>query len=83
MPALRAGCILSVVTGVLLLTFGIMYGALFLMAGILFGYVAMFRRCLNCGKYAGLSGSLLLAYANPFARKCVHCGRSTREPSDA
>ena len=81
--SLRVVFIASVIAGVVLLVLGKDYGIFFAMFGLLFGYAAVFRRCVSCGKHVGVAGSFWLAFANPFATRCIHCGYPVRKPHDA
>jgi hypothetical protein len=67
-------------SGVALLVLGKDCGIFLLMFGLLFGYAAMFRRCEACKKHVYIVGSFWLAYANPFTRRCLHCGHPIRKP---
>jgi hypothetical protein len=81
--ALRVAFVALLVAGASLLALGRDYGIFFVMFAILCGYAAVFRRCASCGKHFGLACNFWLAFANPFAMRCIHCGHSVRKPDDA
>jgi hypothetical protein len=81
--ALRVAFVALLVAGVSLLALGRDYGIFVAMFAILCGYAAIFRRCASCEKHFGLAGNFWLAFANPFAVRCIHCGHSVRKPHDA
>ena len=81
--ALRIAFVVLAVSGIVLLVMGKDYAIFLLMFGLLLGYAAVFRRCASCGKHVAVAGSFWLAFANPFARRCMHCGYPIRKPHDA
>ncbi|MCS3748440.1 DNA-directed RNA polymerase subunit RPC12/RpoP [Xanthomonas arboricola] len=79
---LRITFFLTLTLGAALLISGRDHGIFVVMLSFILGYASTFYRCRNCHKHVAHIDTFWIAFAHPFATRCIHCSHPIRRPRD-